>query len=80
MRVRVLFFAQYRDWAGTDVLELVVPAGATARDLVSQIRADSRLSRIPAEPALALNQTYASLNSALQDGDEVALLPPVAGG
>ena len=80
MRVRVLFFAQYRDWAGTDELDLTVPSGATARDVVAQVRSDARLSRMPAEPALAVNQTYAPLSVLLHDGDEVAFLPPVAGG
>ena len=80
MRIRTLFFATYRDLAGTDELDLELPAGATAADLVARLRARDRLSGLPAEPALAVNQEYAPLSSALADGDEVALLPPVAGG
>lgn len=80
MRIRTLLFAIYRDLAGTGELELELPNGATAADLVRQLRAREGLSRIPAEPAIAVNQTYASLSTPLFDGDEVALLPPVAGG
>ena len=80
MRVRTLFFATYRDLAGTDELDLELPAGATAADLVARLRTRDRLSCLPTDPALAVNQEYAPLSTALADGDEVALLPPVAGG
>jgi molybdopterin converting factor subunit 1 len=80
MRIRTLLFAVYRDMAGTDEMEMELPAGATAADLVLRLRAEPGLHRLPAEPALAVNQEYAPLSTPLTDGDEVALLPPVAGG
>lgn len=80
MRVRTLLFATYRDMAGAESLDLELPSGATAGDLVNRLRARQGLERLPAEPALAVNEVYASLSTPLSDGDEVALLPPVAGG
>lgn len=80
MRIRTLLFATYRDLAGTDTLDLELPDGSTAGDLVARLRTHAGLDRIPAAPALAVNQVYAPLSSGLADGDEVALLPPVAGG
>jgi molybdopterin converting factor subunit 1 len=80
MRIRTLLFATYRDLAGADELEIELPGGATAGDLVARLRARPGLGRIPEEPALAVNQEYASLSTPLSSGDEVALLPPVAGG
>ena len=80
MRVRTLLFATYRDMAGTDELELELPAGATAADLVALLREERGLRQLPAEPALAVNTVYAPLTTDLSDGDEVAFLPPVAGG
>jgi len=80
MRIRTLLFATYRDLAGTDTLDLELPDGSTAGDLVAQLRTRRGLDRIPAAPALAVNQVYAPLSTGLADGDEVALLPPVAGG
>jgi molybdopterin converting factor subunit 1 len=80
MRIRTLLFATYRDMAGTESIELDLPPGATAADLVRRLRANPGLERLPAEPALAVNEEYAPLTTRLADGDEVALLPPVAGG
>lgn len=80
MRIRTLFFATYRDLAGTEELELELPAGATARDLVRHLRGAGGLGALPEEPAVAVNEAWAPLATGLADGDEVALLPPVAGG
>lgn len=80
MRIRTLLFATYRDMAGAGELDLELPDGATAGDLVERLRARDGLGAMPAEPALAVNQVYAPLSTGLADGDEVALLPPVAGG
>lgn len=81
MRVRALFFALYRDLAGTPELELELPAGSTAAALVEIVRGrGADFARFPAEPVLAVNQEYASLDVLLHDGDEIAFLPPVAGG
>lgn len=80
MRIHTLFFATYRDLAGAGELELELPAGSTAADLVARLRERNDLHRLPPDPVLAVNQTYAPLTTRLADGDEVALLPPVAGG
>lgn len=80
MRVRTLLFAIYRDMAGTGEIEVDLGPDATAADLVARLRAEPGLDRLPADPAVAINQEYAPLWTALADGDEVALLPPVAGG
>jgi molybdopterin converting factor small subunit len=80
MRIRALLFATYREMAGADELEVDLPPGSTAADLVERLRRDHRMERLPAEPALAVNAVYAPLGTGLSEGDEVALLPPVAGG
>jgi molybdopterin synthase catalytic subunit len=80
MQVRLLLFAQFRDLAGTDQVELQVHDGATAGDVVAQLRADARWRALPATPAVAVNRSYAPLTTQLADGDELALIPPVAGG
>lgn len=80
MTVTVLLFGQYRDAAGTDELTLVLPEGAIASDAVERLRVEWPSPLIPPRPVVALNMTYASLSDSLNEGDELALLPPVAGG
>jgi molybdopterin converting factor subunit 1 len=81
MRIRLLLFATYRDLAGTPEVEFDVPTGATAADVIDLLRRSGNgASRLPARPVVAINEEYATLETGLQDGDEVALLPPVAGG
>ena len=40
----------------------------------------SALSALPPSPLLAVNQSYASPSAVVHGGDEVAIIPPVAGG
>jgi molybdopterin converting factor subunit 1 len=79
--VRTLFFAQYRDFTGADELVVELPAGARVRDLVATVRSRAGgCARLPEQPVVAVNMEYAPLATELSDGDEVAFIPPVAGG
>jgi molybdopterin converting factor subunit 1 len=82
MIIRALFFASYRDIAGTDELDVELPGGeARVRDLVDRLRASGGAwTALPAAPAVAVNMTYASLSTPVREGDEVAFIPPVSGG
>jgi molybdopterin converting factor small subunit len=80
MKVRVRLFAQYREWAGQEEFDMELPPGASAQDLISRVRSVPLLQQVPVLPAIAINQVYAPLSTRLQDGDEIALIPPVAGG
>jgi len=79
--VQALFFAAYRDLLGTRDLSVELPDGATVADLVAELRGrGAPFSALPAEPAVAVNRTYAHADDRLSPGDEVAFIPPVAGG
>lgn len=81
MIVRTLFFASYRDVAGADELEVEIPGGSSVADLVRHLRASGgSWGALPPAPAVAVNQDYAPLTTPLRNGDEVAFIPPVAGG
>lgn len=80
-RVRVLFFARYAQLAGREKAEVVVPSPASAGDVVRQARAQfPGAEHIPERPLVAVNLAHAKLSTPVADGDEVALLPPMAGG
>ena len=79
IRVQVRLFASYREAAGTPRLEVPLLAGASVRDLLELLSA--RLPALKAAPGLvAVNHAYVAAESGLNDGDEVALIPPVSGG
>ena len=80
MTVTVLLFASYADAVGKSSLELDVEADATVKDVVARIRSITGKSSLPPHPMVAVNERYASTDSPLRPGDEVALIPPVAGG
>jgi molybdopterin converting factor subunit 1 len=80
IRVTVRLFASYAEAAGRDELELALPAGATAAECLAAVRGLPWASRLPPAPALAINRSYAKPDAPLAEGDEVAVIPPVAGG
>jgi molybdopterin synthase catalytic subunit/molybdopterin converting factor small subunit len=81
MQVRVLFFGMLKDLTGYSGASLELPEHATLRDLLTHYQEQiPRLKPIAASLALSINQEYAPLDSTLNSGDEVALLPPVSGG
>ena len=75
-----MFFAFYRDLVGTDELEVELPEGSTVNDLASMIRRRPGAADLPEAPVAAVNQEYVAGDTELRDGDEVAFIPPVAGG
>jgi molybdopterin converting factor small subunit len=72
--ITVKCFARYRDLLG--FTEMKLPAAPTLGDLLQ----DSNLAALPKDALLAVNQSFADPSTALSDGDEVALMPPVSGG
>ncbi len=81
MNVRVRLFASLREAAGKDRIDLALPDGATVKDLVAHLQdAEPTLNGVAGAIYAAVNNRYVSPDTALQDGDEVALFPPVSGG
>jgi molybdopterin synthase catalytic subunit len=79
--VRVLFFARYAELVGRDAATIAVSLPATVGDVVHRVREDlPGGGGIPERPLAALNAEHARLDAGVSDGDEVALLPPIAGG
>lgn len=76
----VQLFAAYADIFGARAVTVQLPAGSTVSDLVLKIRKDQNAGRLPAEPLVAVNLSYAPYSQTLSEGDSVALIPPVAGG
>jgi molybdopterin converting factor subunit 1 len=79
--VKLLAFAGARDILGAAELALPLPAPCTASELLAEV---CRLypALVPWRGAIrvAVNGTYAAPGDPVRAGDEVALIPPVAGG
>ncbi len=80
MTVRVLLFASYADAVGKDELSLEMPDGASVADVVTRVREMAGGRVLPPSPLLAVNASYAAPSQSVRAGDEVAIIPPVAGG
>ena len=80
MTHRVLLFASYADALGGPSVDLALPEGATVASLVERLRALPGSERLPTRPVVAVNQVYARYDQRVAPGDEIAVIPPVAGG
>jgi molybdopterin converting factor subunit 1 len=80
MHVKCLFFAAYRSVFGVDQIELELPEGSTLDALIQDVRDRAGTADLPRRLVVAVNRDYAPVDTVLQDGDEVAFIPPVAGG
>ena len=81
MKIRVLLFALLRDRAGVADVELQLGPAATISDATRALAEKfPELKSFLPRVAYAVNQAYAKSDTALSDGDELALIPPVSGG
>jgi molybdopterin synthase catalytic subunit len=81
MQVRVRLFGAVREALGAKELSVEVPEGARVADLRAQLASQHDiLERFGERLAISVNFEIASLDAPLREGDEVAFLPPVAGG
>ncbi|THF86428.1 molybdopterin converting factor subunit 1 [Deinococcus sp. KSM4-11] len=78
MRVKVVFFARLKREMGVEQLELDVPEGADVRTVAAAVEQKHPVSLKGC--MVAVNETYATPEQLVRPGDEVAFLPPVAGG
>ena len=78
--VTVLLFASYADALGTHSVSVDVPPDSTVADVLIAVSRYPGAGVLPGAPLVAVNQSYASPSTRVASGDEVALIPPVAGG
>ncbi len=81
MHITVKLFARFKEAAGTGKLSAELPDKATVSDLVESLREKFDGITLTAEQTiLSVNQEFAVAGTILNDGDEVAIFPPVSGG
>lgn len=78
---RIKFFSVLREAAGCSESEWEIKEGANVEELLAHLQAKMpNLAKWIDSAWLAVNRRYATPEQVLQDGDEVALFPPVSGG
>lgn len=81
MKVRIVAFATARDAIGESSIDVEMPDDSTLAELADRLRSDfPSLEPIWSRLAVAIDGQIADASARLQDGSEVALLPPVSGG
>ncbi|MGQ9574777.1 MAG: MoaD/ThiS family protein [Thermoguttaceae bacterium] len=81
MKTRVRLFAGARQAAAAEAVELELPEGATIGQLRQALAAQvPELSNMIAQMMFAVGTRYASDESQIGPGAEVACIPPVSGG
>jgi molybdopterin converting factor subunit 1 len=81
MKLKVKFFASYKEALGLDELELELDKDSDVNALLEILRKDyPKLGNLLETLVVSVNLEYAGFETKLKEGDEVALLPPVSGG
>ena len=81
MQLRVLVFAGLRERLRRDSVDLELPAGARARDVLAALAArEPALSASLSVCRVAVGHEFVGADHPVAEGDEVAIIPPVSGG
>ena len=81
MHCTVLLFAQLAESIGSDRLTLQLPDGATIEHALNKLASQHPIIASMRDTlAVAIDDRYCALNTTLNDGDTLALIPPVSGG
>lgn len=80
MEVEIMAFGIARDIFGAPVIQLKLAENSTVRQLLDQLYLSYPALEDLRSVAIAINAEYASPEQSIQAGDEVVIIPPVAGG
>jgi sulfur-carrier protein len=75
---KILFFAHLRDAVGEEFLTLDA-SGKTVAELKAELARNYNLPKLDTVMT-AVNEEFAQDDEVIQNGDEIAFIPPVSGG
>jgi len=81
MKVKVKFFAVCHEMFGRREEEMELAGGSVVKDILKHLEKEKpQFAEYYDVMQISVNWEYATENTPLKDGDEVALIPPVTGG
>jgi MoaD family protein len=81
MKVRVQFYSQLRDLAGTQEVIIDLSQGATVTDLLEKVYEKTPTLRSRDQSILVgAGVEFVDRNYKLRPGDDISVMPPVQGG
>jgi molybdopterin converting factor subunit 1 len=80
-KVKILLFANLRDYVGAKTVELEIPSGTTVAGLTEAlVEKYPRLEKVKDSMMAAINREYAAAEQVIPEKAEIAFFPPVSGG
>ena len=80
MQISILLFGIARDIVGQSELKLDIERGSKVAEIKERILYDFPKFELLKHLAVAVNNEYAGNDTVVNEGDEIALIPPVSGG
>ena len=80
MRIKVTYYGQFRDITGLNEEEIEAKDGVTVVELRDQVREKYPRIAEKREILVAINNSFAPLETVVNQDDKVAFFPPVSGG
>jgi len=80
MKIKVTYFGQFRDITGVKEEEIETKDGVTVVELRDQVREKYAGIAAKDEVLVAINNSFAALETVVKKDDKVAFFPPVSGG
>jgi molybdopterin converting factor small subunit len=81
MNVRAEFYSRLKEIVGASALELSLPMNATVNDLFEQLEENyPQLRDFEKSTLFGIGVEFVDRNHPLNEGDTIAIMPPVQGG
>ncbi len=80
MKIKLKYFASVAEAVGMSVEEMELQDGTIVSNLVEALKERFKGFEAMSNVIIAVNGAYVDPNTLLEDGDIVALFPPVSGG
>lgn len=81
IHITALLFGQAREWVGSSNIDLILDAPATVESAFAILKGKHpKLAEMERSLLFAVNEEYAVRSRSLEEGDQLAVLPPVSGG